>query len=287
MEEVQHNQKNENIDFWLLKLKNELLISSYSPRTLEMYEYYLHEYLKFIKKSPDLATRDDVVAFMANKKSEGKAKGSTLSLVYAVLAFFYSHVIKLNIMDEIKRPKKEKYLPTVLTKDEVRALIANAGSLRNRLVIEFIYSTGARVSECTDMLTDKLDFVEFTGMIKSGKGNKDRVVVLSKMWVEQVQKYLKSRKIESAYLFCNSDGAKLSVDSIQRLIRKARIKAGIQKNVTPHALRHSFATHLLEAGESIRKIQVLLGHANLSTTQIYTTVSVEELKKVKSPLDGL
>ena len=124
-------------------------------------------------------------------------------------------------------------------------------------------------------------------LIRSGKGNKDRLIILSKNWIIDLKKYLKKKKIKSEYVFSKKNGTPISSDTIQRIIKESAKKAGITKTVTPHCLRHSYATHLLEAGTNIRYIQTLLGHSNLNTTQIYTNVANEQLKKVKSPLDNL
>ncbi|MBS8122186.1 tyrosine-type recombinase/integrase, partial [Candidatus Vampirococcus lugosii] len=132
-----------------------------------------------------------------------------------------------------------------------------------------------------------LDFKEKTGRVIAGKGDKDRIIILSKNWIEKYEKYLKKRKFNSEYLFVNNKGTKLSPDSIQKFLKISAKKANIQKSVSPHKLRHSFATSLLEEDVSIRYIQQLLGHANLNTTQIYTKVNTNKLKNIKNPLDSL
>ena len=190
-------------------------------------------------------------------------------------------------MDDIRSPKRAKKLPSVLTHKEVKDLIKAAGAKRDRLIVEFPYSSGCRVSECVKLKVNDLEFKERIATVRGGKGNKDRIIILSNEWLKHIKKYLKSKKIKSEFVFSKKNGKPISADTVQRIIKKSAEKAGIQKHVTPHTLRHSYATHLLEAGESIRKIQELLGHANLSTTQIYTSVSTEQLKKVQSPLDKL
>ena len=191
------------------------------------------------------------------------------------------------MFEDIKIPKKAKKLPVILTRDEVKALIGAAKLGRNRLIVEFLYSSGVRVSELTKLKIEDINLKEKIAKVVGGKGNKDRIIILSDKWVKKIKKYLDKRKIKNPWLFSKKNGKPLSVDTIQRIIKEAAQKAGIQKEVTPHKLRHSFATHLLEAGENIRKIQELLGHSSLNTTQIYTHVSVDQLKKVVSPLDKL
>jgi integrase/recombinase XerD len=207
--------------------------------------------------------------------------------VHSALKFFFEIVLKKKVLDEIKLPKKEKKLPTILTPKEIKALIKSAKAGRDRTIIELLYSTGIRVSECSKMKVIHLDLNEKMARVESGKGKKDRIIILSKKWIHNLKKYLKRKKVQSEFVFSKKNGKPITPDTIERMVKKYAIKAGIQKKVTPHVLRHSFATHLLESGENIRRIQELLGHSNLSTTQIYTFVSTEELKKVQSPLDKL
>ncbi len=266
--------------------REELIVSGYSERTIEMYTHYVEELFSFVKKPAEFIQREDIISFMAHKKTEG-VSDATMALAFSALRFFFHSFLKINLMEDITRPKRGKKLPVVLSKTEISALFNSIENERDRLMVELLYSSGLRVSECVNMRIKDLSLEEKTAMVRSGKGKKDRMIILSNSWIEKIQKYLKERNTESEFVFAKENGSKLSVDTVQRVLRIARKKAGIQKKVTPHSLRHSFATHLLEAGENIRKIQELLGHNDLSTTQIYTKVSRDELKKVKSPLDSL
>jgi len=149
--------------------------------------------------------------------------------------------------------------------------------------MSLLYSTGLRVSEVVNLRPQDISFEENTGWVRKGKGGKDRLFIISSSLCKQIQDYLKKRN--NAYVF--SKEKPLTTRNIQKIIKNVRQKTGFSKKVTPHTLRHSFATHLLEAGNDIRKIQVLLGHSNISTTQLYTHISSEELKKVQSPLDAI
>lgn len=271
---------------YLTKFKQELIISGYSPRTLKMYLLYVESFLDAIQKHPLEITRDDLVGFLANKKEHG-ASNATLALIHAAMKFFFKKCYKSSVVDEIQIPKKSKHLPTVLTKQEMKELLKASKKGRNRLLLQFLYSSGVRVSESVGMLLENVNFKERIATVKSGKGDKDRIIILSKNWCKFAKKNIEKRKTKSQFLFSKKNGKSITSDTVQRMVRRAAKKAGIAKVVTPHVLRHSFATHLLEAGENIRKIQELLGHANLNTTQIYTHVSTEELKKVVSPLDNL
>ncbi len=276
----------ESLKQWVEKFRQELVIAGYSPRTVEMYVPYVQGLLETVNKEPGKIERSDIVSFLAKKKEKGSSN-ATIGLVHAALVYFFKTFLKLPVMEDIKIPKKAKSLPVVLTKDEVRDLLKAAKIGRNRLILQFIYSSGVRVSEAVNMLAEDINLKERMGKVKSGKGNKDRIIILSKNWCRLAKKYLNRKKTKSPFLFSKKNGKQLSPDTIQRLVRVCAKRAGIQKEVTPHTLRHCYATHLLEAGVNIRNIQELLGHSNLNTTQIYTHVSTEQLKKVENPLDNL
>jgi integrase/recombinase XerD len=270
----------------LQRIREELVIGGYSDRTIKMYLHYLNDFLSSTNKPIKEISREDIVSYIADKKAKGLSNTS-VSLIHSALKFFFETILNNKIMNEIKIPKKEKKLPTTLTQKEVKALIKAAKAGRDRTIIEFLYSTGVRVSECANMKLNHLDLNEGIARVKGGKGKKDRIIILSKKWIHNLKKYLKRKKVPSEFVFSKKNGKPITADAIERMVKKYAIKAGIKKKVTPHVLRHSFSTHLLESGENIRKIQELLGHSNLATTQIYTFVSTEELKKVKTPLDNL
>lgn len=270
----------------LTQFKQELMVTGYSPRTSKMYLLYVQKLLQQTPKMPSDMDKHDIVSFLATAR-ERNVSNATLSLMHSALKFFFTQHVGKKIIDEIKIPKKAKKLPSVLTVNELKDIFKQTKVGRNRLLLQFIYSTGVRVSEAVNMRVEELDFDNATANVKSGKGNKDRVVVLSQKWITFIKKYLNRKKVQSPFLFSKKNGKQLSTDTVERIIREAAASAGITKRVTPHVLRHSFATHLLESGENIRKIQILLGHANLSTTSIYTHVSKEELRKVQSPLDNM
>jgi integrase/recombinase XerD len=279
-------ETNSEFETNLKEFKQNLLITGYSEKTHKMYLIYCREMLYFIKKPINEITSKDLVSYLAEKKESGCAN-STLSLIHAMMNYFFKIHLKLNIVEDIKTPKKNKSLPKVMTKEEIKLLFNSTKFGRNRLMLQFMYGSGARVSEVTKLKVEDINLKERTAMIRGGKGGKDRMIILSKDWIMDLKKYLKRKKINSEYVFSKKNGKKISTDTIQRIVRNSAKKAGIQKHVTPHSLRHSYATHLLEAGTNIRYIQSLLGHTNLNTTQIYTNVANEQLKKVVSPLDKL
>lgn len=270
----------------LTEVKQELIVEGYSSKTLKMYLLYAKEFFSSLKKPISSIEKKDVVNYLANKKEAGCAN-STISLIHASLEYVLSKHLKLKVLEEIKIPKKAKTLPKVLTKDEIRLLFENTKFGRNRLMLQFMYGSGCRVSEVVNLKVGDINLKERTAVIRSGKGSKDRIIILSKDWCKRVSKYLSKKKIQSEFVFSKKNGKKITTDLVQRVVRNAAKKAGINKHVTPHSLRHSYATHLLEAGTNIRYIQSLLGHSNLNTTQVYTNVASEQLKKITSPLDEL
>lgn len=273
----------------LKKFENELNIVGYSQKTIETYLTYLNIFSKYVKKDLREVNSDDVISFLSYLKQNKNSGSATMNLILSAIKHFYKEFLKLNLIIDIKLPKKAKKIPVVLTDKEITDLIDNTANYRNKLIIQFMFSTGVRVSECVNMKITDLNFYEFTGNVLSGKGNKDRIIILSKKWVEDYKKHLEERnkKVNSEYLFCSDSGNALSVDTIQKFLKISATKAGITKKISPHKLRHSFATSLLENDVNIRYIQQLLGHANLNTTQIYTKVNTNKLKEIINPLDNM
>jgi integrase/recombinase XerD len=270
---------------FLLKLQVELKISKNSNYTLRNYLRANSELLEFSKKNPEEVTEDDVKSFMAAKLTDQAS--STIIVFLSALRFAYSNLLKRDVTLGIKRPKRERRIPAVLTKDEVIKLFSALPNKKSKLMISMIYACGFRISELLNLKTTDLNFEEMTGYVRQAKGKKDRVFNIPQFLLKLLKKQvLNQQENKQEYLFTGPNG-KLTDRNLQKIVRIATKRAGIEKEVHPHTLRHSFATHLLENGIDIRKIQELLGHADLSTTQIYTHISTEELKKIPSPIDDL
>jgi integrase/recombinase XerD len=273
---------------FLKKLEIELKISKNSQYTIRNYGDANKQLLEYLNKQPNDVVQDDVKQFMAEKLTEKSA--SSIILFLAAVKYAYSNIVQTDPTTGIKRPKKEKHIPTVMTKEEVKKLIAILYSNKSRLMVSMLYACGFRISELINLKISDINFEEKTGFVKQGKGRKDRLFNIPEFLSEDIKKQAQEQKeIGSELLFSNptDSSKKLSASNIEKIVRKATKRAGIQKDVHCHTLRHSFATHLLENNVDIRKIQELLGHSDLSTTQIYTHVSKEELKKIKSPIDDL
>ena len=267
----------------LEKLATELRLRGYSEQTVKTYVYHNQQFFNFIKKDSSQVSRDDIKKYMAYLLADKKLSRKYVSLVKSAILFVYNELVGKGW--KIKSPKTAKKLPVVLTKDEIKAMLSITKNPKHKLMIELLYSSGLRLSECTNLKFEDLELDEKIGWVRNGKGGKDRIFILSEKLGKHIQKYQKKKKL-SGYIFQTKE-RQFSARSVQKIIANATQRAGINKKVSPHTLRHSFATHLLESGVDIRKIQELLGHSDLSTTQIYTKVSTKELKKIKSPLDNL
>jgi len=267
----------------LQKLDTELKLRGMSPRTAKMYSFYNGKFLEFAAKQPDAVTEDDVKSFLAGKISGG-ASAKSMILIKSALKFYYDEVLGRGIVN-MKTPKAARKLPTVLTRDEVRLLIEAARKEKHKLMIMLLYSSGLRVSELVNLKIGDLELGQKMGWVRAGKGAKDRMFIISEKLAEKLVKYVEGRPKDD-YVFRGHRGC-MTQRSLQKTIAAAARRAGIEKPVTPHVLRHTFATHMLESGVDLRRIQMLLGHSQLNTTQLYLNLSNKDLKEVKSPLDEL
>ena len=263
----------------LEKLETELRLRAFSPRTVDSYLYYNRKFLEFVKKEPEQVTEDDVKNYIAGLMSRNISAKSII-LIKAALKFFYDEVLKKSIVN-IKSPKVSKKLPVVLTKEEVKTLLNSVANQKHKLIISLLYSTGLRLSELVNLKIGDLELDEKVGWVRSGKGDKDRLFILPNVLIEDLRKHVQGKN-ENEYIF-SGHKEQMTPRNIQKVVSVATKRAGINKPVHVHTLRHTYATHLLESGENIRKIQILLGHSSLNTTQLYTHISTEKLKKIKNP----
>jgi integrase/recombinase XerD len=272
-----------NKENFLQKLETELKIARNSEHTIRNYLRANKELLNFTNKPLEEIAQDDIKLYMAEKLTESSSM--TIILFLAAVKFSFSTILQRDITQGVKRPKKEKKIPSVLTKQEVRSLLDSIPSQKSRLMIALIYAAGLRVSELTNLKVGNMDFKERIGHIRQGKGKKDRIFNIPESLIKDLEEQARTQRSKDEELLFTSLHGQYNSRTIQKIVERARKLAKIEKDVHPHTLRHSFATHLLENGVDIRKIQLLLGHASLSTTELYTHVSTAQLKKVKSPLD--
>ncbi|WP_461864304.1 site-specific tyrosine recombinase/integron integrase [Thermococcus sp.] len=250
-----------------------------SAHTVRMYSYYIKRYLE---EGHDLDSRS-ALRFLAKLKKAGYSNKSLNLVVQALRAYFRFEGLDEEA-EKLKPPKVPRSLPKALTKEEVRKLLSVISPLRkrDRLIVLLLYGTGLRVSELCNLKIKDIDFDRGIAVVRGGKGAKDRMVPIPEPIIREIREYLAARKDGSEYLLVeekrdNKD--KISPKTVWYLLNRYGKKAGVK--VTPHMLRHSFATHMLENGVDIRVIQEILGHSNLSTTQIYTKVTVEHLKRAQ------
>jgi integrase/recombinase XerD len=269
------------------KLKDELKIRGYSPRTTSAYVAHVRRALAHFGEDPQQWTADDVRSYVVALVARDVSRTYAAQGVSA-LRFLWKRVLRRHDLEnDFAYPRKQPRLPSVLSRDEVRRLLEAIDNPKHKALILLVYSAGLRVSEVVRLRSADIDHDRAMLHITHGKGDKDRYTLLSRVAFDALSRY-RAVAPRSTWLFPGPDPRKpLSVRSVQHVVSAARQRAGIEKRVTVHTLRHSFATHLLESGTDIRHIQELLGHASLRTTEIYTHVSTQSLGRIKSPLDTL
>ncbi|MEO8762186.1 MAG: site-specific integrase [Bacteroidia bacterium] len=270
------------------KFKNWLNSKRYSQSTVGTYCDALNIFLGFYKSKPlHEITNDDVITFNVDYILAKKLSASYQNQIVNALKLFFSVIEnkKINV-EQIHRPKKAFKLPTVLSLEEVEAMLNSLTNIKHKTMLALIYSAGLRRGELLYLQIKDVDSKRMLLSIKSAKGNRDRVVPLSQTALQLLRAYYKEFA-PSTYLFEGQKGGKYTETSLEEVFHKAKKLAKINKSVSLHALRHSYATHLLEGGTNLRYIQELLGHKSPKTTQIYTHVSQDGIGRVVSPLEKL
>jgi len=267
-------------------IEQEGKIRGLSPRTIESYSFCIKKFFEYTKKDPRKICKKDIKKFVAHLTDRGLA-GTTISLYVNSLKFLLQEILAKRVTWNIRHPKKAKTLPTVLTQKEITRLLKVIENKKHQLMIELLYSAGLRVSELVNLKLEHLEIEEGMGWVRQGKGKKDRIFILAKTVIPKIRYHLYENNIEEGYLFLGRKGRHLHTRSVQEMVKKAAKKAKIIKNVHPHTLRHSFATHLVENGYDITTVQQLLGHSSLQTTTVYIHIASPKLLNVKSPLDTL
>ncbi|TRZ65771.1 site-specific tyrosine recombinase XerD [bacterium] len=297
---IEKFEQNKRLFINYLKLEKSL-----SQNTIDSYNFDLELFLSFLQQESKVSsfakingnTIQEYINFLRNKKSKNESRYSDksinryLSTMKSFFSFLESEkIIKINPAENLDSPRVSRELPVVLNLDEINALldapdISDKFGLRDRAILELMYASGLRVSEVITITLKDLYFKD--GYVRIfGKGSKERIVPTGSSAIKFVEKYLKESRIAfkksytEDYLFLNFRGRKLSRMAVWNIITKYASKAGIKKEIHPHTLRHTFATHLLEGGADIRIIQEMLGHTDISTTQIYTHIESSYLKEI-------
>ena len=266
---------------YLLKLE----LKRYALATVKTYVHFFEKFINQYKEKPlSEIDENDIRSFLQGLIQEKKSN-SYLNQAVNAIKFYYEVVLDMpNRYYQIERPRKEKKLPVVLSKSEARALIDKTINIKHRCLIALLYSTGLRRNELLNLELSDIDSKRMLILVRAAKGKKDRYTLLSEKLLVDLRIYYSAYR-PKRFLFEGQPGSTYSSSSVRMIICRARKKAGINKIVTPHTLRHSFATHLLENGTDLRHIQLLLGHESTKTTEIYTHVANNSFINIKNPLD--
>lgn len=265
---------------YLLKLE----LKKYSDNTVRNYVSHFEAFINYYYDANLISLNEvDVRTYLQKLIQEGKSN-SYVNMSVNSIKFYYEIVLGMpNRFYAIERPRKEKQLPEVLSKEEIIMVINNANNIKHKCIIGLLYSSGLRRSELLNLKITDIDSKRMVVKINNAKGNKDRISILSPSILKDLQQYYKEYRPKT-YLFEGQKGGKYSAASVLKVVSSTAVKARINKKVTPHMLRHSFATHLLENGTDIRHIQLLLGHSSTKTTEIYTHVANRSFMKIKDLL---
>jgi site-specific recombinase XerD len=240
-------------------------------------------------KSPEEMGEQEVRAFLLYKVEHDRAKPATQALYLGALSFLYRVTLRRpEVVQHIQRPKVQNRLSNILTGTEVEALLAAIAPIKHRAILMLGYGAGLRISETCALRIDDIDGKRRLIHVRDGKGGRARSVMLSDRLLRTLREYYRLERPKGPFLFPGqAKGRPITTNAVRRVLRQAVVKIGLKKRVTPHRLRHAFATHLLEAGTQVRVVQVLLGHATSKSTERYLHVANGFIAKIKSPLDLL
>ena len=270
------------------KMRDDLQLANYRPSTVNSYLLCAVHFVKHHMRSPLEMGEEEVRNFLLDlvqKKGAGPAKHK---MHVAALRFLFTTTLKRpEEVVQIPWPKVPRTLPDILSRDEVLRLLDSVGEIKHRAVLSCAYGAGLRIMEACSLMVKDIDSERGLIHVRQGKRLRDRYVMLSDRLLLLLREYWRQVRPAPPQLFPGAvPGQHISPDAVRVALKKAAQEQGIQKRVTPHSLRHAFATHLLEAGTDIRVIQALLGHGSIRSTQRYTAVSRKHVGRVKSPLDG-
>ncbi len=270
------------------KMIREMELRNFAPRTQHSYLNAVTGLTKHYMRSPDTINRKEVETYLLYLKKERDLSWNTCNVVISGLKFFYNVALEDKSISLVTPPKKSlTKLPVVLCQEDVWKIINAANHLKHRLLLMTIYSAGLRVSEAVSLKPEHIESDRMMIRVEQGKGNKDRYTLLSKMLLDELRYYWKTFRPKQWLFLAKNEKLPMSVGTAQKIYYNTKKKAGVKKGRGIHTLRHCFATHLLEAGYDIRKIQLLMGHKSLSTTMIYLHITRKEFAKLSSPLDLL
>jgi integrase/recombinase XerD len=273
----------------MLNFRKWLEYKRYSPSTIDSYTESVHTFLCFVyPKTPEEVVPDDMVRFVNEYVIENGLSYSYQNQVVNGAKLFFRELVKSKLdVEKFERPRTQHKLPNVLSKQEISAILKASGNVKHRTMLSLVYACGLRRGEILRLLPTDVDSKRNLLIIRQSKGKKDRVVPISEKIIAMLRSYYDLYRPQTWLFEGHEAGEQYSEQSLQSVLKQALSKAAIRKPVTLHWLRHSYATHLLEAGTDLRYIQELLGHRSSKTTEIYTHVSTKSLQNIKSPFDDL
>jgi site-specific recombinase XerD len=270
---------------WTEKLKTELHARKYSRKTISVYVYYNRDLCRVLQKNPEEITEGDFKKYMAYLDIVKDQSSSSMNLALSAVRFFYTNVLKKDFARNLYRPRQDKRLPGVLSRTEIQQLLDTEQNPKHRLLLMLAYSSGLRVSELVALKREHVDFNRRTLLIYGAKGRRDRLTLLAERAAAFLKEYCELYGI-TGWIFPGQKGGHIQIRTAQSVFDKAAAKALVNKQVSIHSLRHTFATHLLENGTDIKYIQTLLGHRNLRTTERYIHIARSSVLRIQSPLDA-
>lgn len=265
--------------------EREMKLRNYSPKTIKTYTSLVKRFAKHIHPlQPKNASPEQIKDYMFAMINQHGLSHASLDQTINALKFLYEEIYQIkHVMDQVIRPHASKHIPVVLTRDEISTLFSAVNNPTHLLMLQLMYSAGLRVSEVVNLRIRDIQLDNLTIFVRNGKGYRDRVTIYSDHLREYLLKHMDCRKPEG-FLFITNRSKPYTTRAVQKIFEKALKKTDIQKKASCRTLRHSFATHLLESGIDIHYVQILMGHASVTTTNIYTKVRNPHLFKIKSPL---
>ena len=269
------------------QMQRDMVLRNLSPKTQYLYHHAARGLEEHFHKPPDQLNEDDVKSFLHSIVTDRKLSQSSLKIHYSALRFLYETTLgKGWVIDRIPYPKTTRTLPHVLSASEIQKLFASTATLKQRAMLMVTYSAGLRASETARLKITDIDSARMLIRVEQGKGNKDRHTLLSQTALETLREYWKEQRPKTWLFPADTNPAEpVPAATIQQVFVRTKRRANLRKPASCHTLRHSFATHLLEAGVDLHSIQVLLGHSSIRTTTVYLHVSNKSLTKIVSPLD--